>query len=672
MCNNKTVINQCTLKIKIQYQTIFMLVFHSRKQKTALLFLGLILAGSRIGAQQLNRTEPIWWFGESAAANLNYYRGTTQMLNENVTVPTAFHKGSGVKPYFSLLTEYRPNKKWGGMLNIAYDNRGGKFDDVVAPCNCPAELKTNISYIAIEPSLRLAPFASSFYIFAGPTISYNVAKSFTYKQEKQEDRTADWSNVHKTAFSAQAGAGIDLMLSAPSNTTQVSLSPFVSFLTDLGHEPRANQTWSFYTVRAGVALKIGSRKRKKDIPSTVEEQKVNFSVRAPRLVSPNRPVKETFPLCNSVFFNMGSVEIPGRYLMLNSAQAKAFREEELQDSQPANLNSGRSSRQLAVYHNILNILGDRLRSNPKSTITLVGASDKNPAEGKQMAEKIKDYLVETFNIGASRIITEGRDKPLIPSEQPDAKKELSLLREGDRRVDIISTSNELLMQVGGSASPFLKPVQIEAIQQDPLDSHVIFNALGASELLKSWTIEVTDEKGAVQHYGPFTKDQASVPGKTILGNDKQGNYKVVMLGESNTGKTVKAESSVSLLKTDDEKQVGRRYSILFDFDKSKSISTYESFLTNVVVPLIPENGTVIIHGHSDVIGEENYNVSLSLERAVGAQKIMEAALLKAGKKGVNFETFGFGEDTGMAPFENNLPEERFYNRTVIIDIVPQK
>jgi outer membrane protein OmpA-like peptidoglycan-associated protein len=648
-----------------------MLVFHSTKQKASLLFLGIILAGSTIEAQQVKRTEPIWWFGESAAANLNYYRGTTQMLNGDVTVPTAFHKGAGVKPYFSLLTEYRPNKKWGGILNIAYDNRGGKFDDVVAPCNCPADLKTNISYIAIEPSLRLAPFASSFYIFAGPTLSYNVAKSFTYKQEKQEDRTGDWSNVHKTAFSAQAGAGVDLMLSAPSNTTQVSLSPFVSFLTDLGHEPRANQTWSFYTVRAGVAVKIGSRKRKKEIALAVAEQKINFSVRAPKLVSPNRPVKETFPLCNSVFFNMGSVEIPERYVMLNSAQAEAFREEQLQDSQPANLSNGRSSRQLAVYHNILNILGDRLRSNSKSTITLVGSSDKNPAEGKQMAEKIKDYLVANFGIDASRIITEGRDKPLIPSEQPDAKKELSLLREGDRRVDITSTSNELLMQVGGNTS-FLKPVQIKAIQEDPLDSHVIFNALGASDLLKSWTIEVTDEKGAIQHFGPFTKDQASVPGKTILGNDKQGNYKIVMLGESISGKMVKAESSVSLLKTDDEKQEGRRYSILFDFDKSKSISTYESFLTNVVVPLIPENGTVVIHGHSDIIGEEKYNVSLSFERAIGAQKIMEAALLKTGIKDVNFETFGFGEDAGMAPFENSLPEERFYNRTVIIDIVPHK
>ena len=141
-----------------------MLAYHSIKQKTSLLSLVLILAGSTISAQEVKRTEPKWWFGQSVAANFNNYRGTTQMLNEDLTVPTAFHKGSGIKPYFSLLTEYRPNKMWGGMLNIAFDNRGGKFDGVMAPCDCPADLKTNISYLAFEPSLRLAPFSSSFYI----------------------------------------------------------------------------------------------------------------------------------------------------------------------------------------------------------------------------------------------------------------------------------------------------------------------------------------------------------------------------------------------------------------------------------------------------------------------------------------------------------------------------
>ena len=657
-----------------------MLQYHKSKQKIALTFLVLIFAGVTVDAQKIKRSQPVWWFGESGAANFNHYRGTTQKLNNSLTTPTAFHKGEGVKPYASLLTEYRPGKVLGGMLNVAYDNRGGKFDQVMAPCNCPANLSTNISYVTVEPSLRLAPFASAFYVFAGPTLSFNLNKTFTYTQEKQNDKRGEWSGINKTILSAQAGAGIDIPISSRTSPTQMTVSPFVSFLTDFGHDPRSSGSWSVYTVRAGIALKFGKAKNSTTVkketesvtttPEIIKEKEVQFSVRAPKVVPLNRQVKETFPIRNSVFFNMGSTEIPNRYIQLNKMQALSFKEEQLQQSQPVNLNNGRSARQLAVYHNILNIMGDRMRINPNSTITLSGASDKNPTEGKLIAENIKQYLVNIFGINASRIITEGRDKPLIPSEQPGATKELSLLREGDRRVDITSTSTALLMQVGGKSSAFLKPVQITAMQQDPLDSHVIFNTDGANEILKSWSVEVTDEQGKTQHYGPYTQDQASVSGKTILGNNTQGNYKILMVGETKRGAIVKKESSVSLMKMNDPKQEGLRYSILFDFDRSKTIDAYEKFLTDIVTPLIPENGTVIIHGHTDIIGEEIYNHNLSHDRATGAQQIIERALSSAGKKGVKFETYGFGEDTNMAPFENILPEERFYNRTVIIDIIP--
>jgi hypothetical protein len=551
-----------------------MLQYSSTKQKFATILLVLIFAATTGHSQKITRPHPTWWFGESVAANFNYYRGTTQMLNNSLTVPTAFHKGDGVKPYASLLAEYRPGKRFGGMLNVAYDNRGGKFDEVIAPCNCPENLSTNISYVTIEPSLRIAPFASAFYVFAGPTLSFNLNKSFTYTQEKQTDVRGDFSDLNKTIFSAQAGAGIDIPVSSKTSLTQMTVSPFVSFLTNFGHDPRTVGSWSVYTVRAGVALKFGRAKKSSTVstitetlPTTVVnvvEKDVQFSVRAPKVVPLNRKVKETFPLRNSVFFNENSTEIPNRYVILNKAQASSFKEEQLQEGQPDNLNNGRSARQMAVYHNILNIMGDRLRSNPNSTIALSGASDKNPTEGKLMAENVKQYLVNIFGIGASRISTEGRDKPLIPSEQPGAMKELSLLREGDRRVDIVSTSPELLMQVGGSTSPFLKPVQITAMQTDPLDSHVIFTTDGANESLKSWSVDVTDEQGAIQHYGPYTQDQASVSGKTILGNNTQGNYKITMTGETKNGAIIKKESSVSLMKMDDPKQEGLRYSILFD------------------------------------------------------------------------------------------------------------
>src|SRR6187399_874065 len=119
---------------------------HHTIRKLSSIFLLLFLAVMTGQAQTITRTRPVWWFGESVAANMNHYRGTTQMLNQDLTVPTAFHAGDGVRPYVSLLTEYRPGKVVGLMLNVAWDNRGGNFDEVIAPCNCPANLSTKISY----------------------------------------------------------------------------------------------------------------------------------------------------------------------------------------------------------------------------------------------------------------------------------------------------------------------------------------------------------------------------------------------------------------------------------------------------------------------------------------------------------------------------------------------
>ena len=86
--------------------------------------------------------------------------------------------------------------------------------------------------------------------------------------------------------------------------------------------------------------------------------------------------------------------------------------------------------------------------------------------------------------------------------------------------------------------------------------------------------------------------------------------------------------------------------------------------------MVKNNGTVIIHGHTDIIGDDEYNVNLSEQRAQDVKRILEQALKNLGTTGVKFEAYGFGSDKHYAPFENKLPEERFYNRTVIIDVIP--
>ncbi len=631
----------------------------------------LICAYATLQAQENVRSEPRWWFGATGASNLNFYRGTTQMLNSTLTTPTAFHKGFGTGFYAGLLAEYRPNPKWGGMLNIGYDDRRGAFDDVRTPCNCPMTLATTISYFSIEPSLRFAPFSSGFYLFAGPRLGFNSAKSFTYTRDGNPGvkTKGDWSDMHSTVFSGQIGAGYDFSLTSPEAHTQVNLSPFISYHPYFGANPRSVENWNVSTLRAGIALKFGSGKaRSKEAIPAVAEREVSFAVRAPKAVPVQRRVRETFPLRNYVFFDEGSSELPSRYVRLTNDQATNFKEEQLQEVQPKDM-TGRSGRQMAVYCNILNILGDRMRSNPGTKVSLTGATGKGPEDGRTLAESTKQYLVSVFGIDTGSITAQGSDKPRFPSQHLGGALELGLLVPEDRRVDIESTSPALLMQVGGPPD-MLKPVQIVAVQEDPLDSYVLFNVTGARELLSSWSLEVSDGRGDVQRFGPFIRDQESVPGKTILGNRAEGDFKVVMLGKTKSGHSVRKEGSVHLVRRDEPNPEGLRFSILFEFDQSKTIATYERFLQEMVVPLIAEGSTVIIHGHTDVIGEEDYNMKLSRDRTQDAQRVIERAISNAGKRGVTFESYGFGEDVGLAPFDNNLPEERFYNRTVIIDIVP--
>jgi outer membrane protein OmpA-like peptidoglycan-associated protein len=372
-----------------------------------------------------------------------------------------------------------------------------------------------------------------------------------------------------------------------------------------------------------------------------------------------------------VFFEAGSTKIPNRYVALTKDHAASFKEEQLQEVQPINM-TGRSLRQMTVYYNILNILGDRMKRSPGTAISLSGASpERGPEYSKARAETIKRYLVDVFGIKGSRITTEGREKPRIPSEVPGGTKELALLRAGDRRVDIESNSPEMLIEVGGAPHPYwLKPVQIVTEVEDPLDSYVIFYVVGAKEVLASWSLEITDDQGKGHRYGPSTRDQENISGNTILGDRSQGDYKVVMLGETKSGKFVRKESSVHLIRRDEPIKEAVRFSVLFDFDQSKTIASYEKFLTDIVTPLIPDSGVVIIHGHTDIIGEEEYNENLSNERAQDARNIIERAISSSGRRGITFETFGFGENLQYAPFDNYFPEERFYNRTVIIDIVP--
>ena len=662
--------------------------FHLPTFKIAALVLVMwtgMMSFSPVQAQAVQYTQPSWWFGVAGGANFNFYRGSTQQLTDDFTAPVAFDEGNGVSLYLAPLMEYHvPGTALGFMLQLGYDGRSSSYKQQITPCNCPADLSTTLSYITVEPSIRLAPFKGNFYLYGGPRLAFNVHKSFKYElginpdfpdQEPTPDVNGDLSHVNSTLISMQVGAGYDIPLSSQNRRTQFVISPFVAFHPYFGQAPRDIETWSVTTFRVGAALKLGHG-RMITAPAAIDvlpvEPEFRFTVNSPKNVPAEELVTETFPLRNYVFFDLGSTAIPDRYVTLTKAQVKDFREDQPDLFRPKN-QSDRSERQMAAYYNILNILGDRMVKDPSTTITRVGSSEKSPEDGRAMAESIQQYLVGVFGISASRIAIEGRDKPKIPSEQPGGTLELELLRAGDRRVSIESTMPSMLMEFYNGPTAPLKPVEIKALQEAPMSSYVTFNVQGANKAFESWSLEVKDDMGKVQKFGPYAGEKISIPGKSLMGTQPQGDYKVTLVGHTKEGTIVRREVPVHMvLWTPAVYKNGMRYSILYEFNESKAISMYEKYITEVITPKIPQGGKVLVRGYTDIIGDDAHNLELSLARANDVKTILAASLAKAGRTDVIIDVKGFGEDEKLSLFGNTYPEERFYNRTVVIDILPVK
>jgi outer membrane protein OmpA-like peptidoglycan-associated protein len=647
--------------------------------KNILVAVILLIGFESVKAQELQYSRPSWYFGISGGANMNFYRGTTQQLTSNFTVLSPFNNGYGTGLFLAPSLEYhKPNTAWGFLFQAGLDSRRGTFNQVINACNCPQDLKTNLSYITVEPSLRVAPFKGNFYLYGGPRLAFNIENSFTYQlginpdipnQAPTAEVKGEFSETKKTLITMQIGMGYDIPISNQTNKTQWVISPFVAYHPYFNQDPRSFESWSVATLRAGVTLKFGRGKLIAPVPLA---NKFTFAINSPDNTVVADNVRETFPLRNYVFFDLGSKAIPNRYVQIEKSEVANFNVNQ-SDSYKAQNRSGRSERSMTVYYNILNILGDRMQKNPTATITLVGSTETGAEDGRLMAESIKKYLVDVFAIEGSRIGIEGRDKPKIPSLRPDGVLELDLLRAGERRVSIESSSPELLMEFRSGPSAPLREVEIAPLTVAPESSYLTLSVKGAAVAFANWRVEVKDKNGKVQKFGPYTQEEVKIPGSTILGTKDQGDYKIMLIGTTPDGQVITEEQTSTLtLWKPSTQQESMRFSVIYEFNSADAVAIYDKYLTEIVTPKIPQNGTVIINGFTDSIGEEANNANLSLARANDVRAILQKSLSQKGRNDVTFVVNGNGENPTLQPFGNTLPEERFYNRTVVIDIKTSK
>ncbi len=609
---------------------------------------------------------PAWRHGLNAALNVNFTGIGFQNLSPDTYdfIDKVQNDGIALAPYISIFSEYNSESWWGIHLRMALDWKNLSATD---PTRDP-ESKFDISntYLLFEPMLEidLDPIDEKLYAYLGPEFAFHLSGKYDYYRDKDEEKTvsgAELTDMVGFTYGMMFGLTYDILLSNPHENTRYYISPFIETswivnqregsFDDIGQD-------SFDDILSTVAIRVGARAfiEFADVPRielVTDKPFINLSLTPP----PNstirtREVIEFMPLVNYVFFDKGNPGIPDRYIKLPKAQAASFSEKTLLNGDIKITNF--SDEQLFAYYNILNIYGDRLR-NSKSDVTLIGSAPEEK-NGIELANAVKQYLVERFDITPSRIKTEGVEMPAIPSGSS------STLAEDKPNADIENRRVEFKF----SDSSLYRPVELVMHEESSIDNDLIFNIVDNLNF-KSWHVDIIDEEETFS-YGPYEDEIIRLDPVPFMGNRNSGRFTARIELQLEDGRIISEERDFELIKLK-IKTPARRYTVLFNYGQADAIRANEKFLRNKVASDIIIGSRVIIHGHTDNIGNEQSNLTLSRQRAKESGDIILSELNKLNRK-VDIRTMGFGEDTRRSFFKNDLPEGRHYNRSVILEIIP--
>ncbi|MFP4543738.1 MAG: OmpA family protein [Candidatus Kapaibacterium sp.] len=359
------------------------------------------------------------------------------------------------------------------------------------------------------------------------------------------------------------------------------------------------------------------------------------------------------PLLNYIFFEENSAEIPGRYDLLSVSDASEFEPDSLYW-----VNT------IEIYHNLLNIVARRMADYPEANITLVGCnSDTGPEKGalrlsERRAEAVKAYLTEVWKIAPGRISIEKRNLPELestPTNEPEKIAE-------NRRVEINSDDHRII-----------EPVFIKNIHRTSNPPVVRFKADIESEAgVKSWGISAWQESRADNKFRfTGTTDEINTADWVLEENQRitpQYNepilYSLKVEDKKDNIREFEGEAldvEVVTLEHKKRERVGdyeiERFSlILFDFDKAIIEGSNERIIDFIQGRVNPDS-EIEIAAYTDRTGEAAYNKELSERRARAAKEAL-------GRKDADHK--GMGEEILL--YDNDLPEGRFYCRTVVITV----
>lgn len=360
-------------------------------------------------------------------------------------------------------------------------------------------------------------------------------------------------------------------------------------------------------------------------------------------------VTQTFPLLPYVFFDslatspnerMARVEYPDEFATRELPRAT-----------------------LPTYYNILNIVGERLRQFPEAKLIVTGTTDgrETASENAEQlalsrAKGVADYLFNTWGI-TSQVELRARAVPTVPSSTSYEEG-----FEENRRVELFSEDPRVLAPVVHSRFE-----EFDAIRNEQEFRVDVENG----QDVRGWTLEVYfKNRLLVAESGdglPPARLQLPVSDSMLeglgpeLATEDSLRARIVVGMES--GEDIQADCLVDVSVSQNTFEVSRLSLIVFDFDRSDISELNQKMMQQFVKTAIREGSMASITGSTDRLGEASHNKTLSQARAEAVYAYMQDLLPE-------FDSYTSVKGIGNSylPFDNALPEGRFYCRTVTVEI----
>jgi outer membrane protein OmpA-like peptidoglycan-associated protein len=367
---------------------------------------------------------------------------------------------------------------------------------------------------------------------------------------------------------------------------------------------------------------------------------------------------DSAPLLNTVFFETGRNELPGRYVQFqNPAETEKFSETALTGA-------------MEKYSHILNIIGRRLRNYPDAHIRLTGCNSNTGQEhnrqdlSRSRAESVMAYLRYVWGIAPERMTVEARNLPRAPSTNRIVEGQAE-----NQRVEIHSDHAGILDTV---KSEYVEKVSSAARIR-------VLPKISAEAGIQNWTCTLTCGDRVLGEFSGEGEPAADwvlpLGGKELDMMAAAGSIKArLRIMDRESASYEQSEAAVlpvRFIRRQEQMaqkqgyKVREKYAlILFDYDSAAIQSRNQVIVDRIADRLkaVPEAAMEIV-GHTDNIGKEAYNLQLSQKRA-------EAVREQFGQNGPSESSVPNMNVIGAGPhhplYDNEIPEGRALNRTVTI------